>query len=184
MRLVREGDAPGAPALVLPGHGDVGRPVLRVVREELLAAGFGVLGLSWEGPAPSPEQVPDLVRVLVHDLRPRFVVAESLTTVGLPVVADCGLAGIWLAPRLDHPAVGLAAARSSPRTLLVGGTGDPSWNRTLAHESDREVLELIGADHALGFPGDAAATADALERVRRGVRAFLAGGPGRGNPGG
>ena len=179
MRLVREGDAPGAPALVLPGGGDdADRAVLRAVGEELLHAGHRVLSLGWDGPAPTAQQVPDLVRVLLQDLRPGLVVAQSLTTLGLPVVAGCGLAGIWLAPWLDHPEVGLAAARSHPRTLLVGGTGDPSWNRTLAHESDREVLELVGADRSLGFPGDAAATADARERIRCGVRAFLAGGPG------
>jgi hypothetical protein len=175
MRLVREGDAPGAPALVLPGRGyDADQPVLRVVREELLTAGYRVLSLFWDGPAPAPEQTPDLVRALVHDLRPGFVVAKSLTTLGLPVVADCGLAGIWLTPLLDHPEVGLAAARSNPRTLLVGGTADPTWNRTLAHESDREVLEVLGADHSLEFPGDPAATAAALEQLRAGVRAFLA----------
>ena len=160
--------------MVLPGRGyDADRPALRVVREELLAAGHRVLTLSWDGPAPSREQTPELVRTLLHDLRPNVVVAKSLTTLGLPVAADLGLAGIWLTPLLDEPDVGHAAARSHARTLVVGGTADPSWNRTLAHESDREVLELLGADHSLEFPDDPAASAAALELLRGGVREFL-----------
>ncbi|MEZ0166884.1 alpha/beta hydrolase [Kineococcus sp. LSe6-4] len=180
MRVVEEGPpagaAPGAPALVLPGRGyDVDRPVLRAVRDELVAAGRRVLALSWtEGP-PAPEDVPALARFLLDDLRPCLVVAKSLTTLALPVAADRGVAGIWLTPLLDHPEVGLAAARSHPRTLLVGGTGDPTWDRTLAHESDREVLELDGADHSLEHPGDPARTAADLDRLRRRVREFLAG---------
>jgi hypothetical protein len=175
MRLLEEGHAPGAPTLVLPGRGyDADQPVLRVVREELLSAGHRVLTLFWDGQAPTPEQAPELVHALLRDVRPSFLVAKSLTTLGLPVAADCALAGIWLTPLLNHPAVGLAAARSNPRTLLVGGTADPSWNRTLAHESDREVLELVGADHALEFPGDPDATAAALETLRSRVRGFLA----------
>ncbi|WP_432562922.1 alpha/beta hydrolase [Kineococcus sp. SYSU DK003] len=174
MRLVVEGNAPGAPALVLPGRGyDADQPVLRVVRDELLAAGYRVLSLFWTEDPPGHEQTPELVRVLLHDLRPRFVVAKSLTTLGLPAAADCGLAGIWLTPLLEHPDVGMAAARAHPHTLLVGGTADPSWNRTLAHESDREVLEFVGADHSLEHPGDPAATAAALDRLRAGVREFL-----------
>ncbi|MFD0483396.1 alpha/beta hydrolase [Kineococcus sp. GCM10028916] len=175
MRIDSAGHAPGAPTLVLPGRGyDADQPVLRVVRDELLAAGHRVLTLSWDGPAPTTADTPDLVRALLHDLRPNFVVAKSLTTLALPVAADLALAGIWLTPLLDEPAVGLAAARSHANTLLVGGTADPSWNRTLAHESDREVLEFVGADHSLEFPGDPAATATALERLRHGVREFLA----------
>lgn len=178
MRVVLEGrtagHAAGAPALVLPGRGyDADQPVLRAVRDELVAAGHQVLSLFWDGGPPTPEQTPELVRAVVHDLRPRLLVAKSLTTLGLPVAADCDLPGIWLTPLLDEPEVGMAAARSHTRTLLVGGTADPSWNRTLAHESDREVLELIGADHSLELPGDPAATARALERVRTTVRAFL-----------
>lgn len=178
MRVVLEGrtsgHAAGAPALVLPGRGyDADQPVLRIVRDELVAAGHQVLSLSWDGEPPPPERTPQLVWTVVHDLRPRFVVAKSLTTLGLPVAADCDLPGIWLTPLLDVPEVGLAAARSHTRTLLVGGTGDPSWNRTLAHESDREVLELLGADHSLEFPEDPAATADAHARLRAAVRDFL-----------
>jgi hypothetical protein len=173
VHLLAEGDAPGAPALVLPGRGyDADQPALRIVRDELLAVGRRVLTVSWAGEPPAPERVGALVHVLLHDLRPSFVVAKSLTTLGLPAAADCDLAGIWLTPLLDVPEVGMAAARAHDRTLLVGGTADPSWNRTLAHESDREVLEFVGADHALEFP-DADATAEARTRLRRGVREFL-----------
>jgi hypothetical protein len=179
VRIVEEGPpggvAPGAPALVLPGRGyDVDQPVLRGVRDELLATGRRVLSLSWTEVPPRPEDVPALVRFLLDDLRPCLVVAKSLTTLALPVAADRGLSGIWLTPLLDRPDVGLAAARSHPRTLLVGGTADPYWNRTLAHESDREVLEFEGADHSLEHPGDPARTADALGRLRVRVREFLA----------
>ncbi|WP_432511767.1 alpha/beta hydrolase [Kineococcus sp. SYSU DK001] len=176
MRVVEEGRAPGAPALVLPGRGyDVDRPVLRAVRDELVAAGWRVLALSWTQGPPRPQEVPALVRLLLDDLRPGLLVAKSLTTLALPVAADRGLAGIWVTPLLDRPDVGLAAARSHRRTLLVGGTADPSWNRTLAHESDREVLELHGADHSLEHPGDPARTAEDLRRLRTVVRGFLAG---------
>ncbi|WP_380170002.1 alpha/beta hydrolase [Kineococcus sp. DHX-1] len=177
MRIVEEGGAaPGAPALVLPGRGyDVDQPVLRAVRDELVAAaGHRVLALSWAEAAPRPEDVPALVRFLLDDLRPCLVVAKSLTTLALPVAADRGLSGIWLTPLLDRPEVGLAAARSHPRTLLVGGTADPTWNRTLAHESDREVVEFEGADHSLEHPGDPARTAADLDRLRARVRGFLA----------
>lgn len=178
MRVVLEGrqagHAAGAPALVLPGRGyDADQPVLRVVRDELVAAGHQVLSLFWDGDPPTAEQTPELVRAVLHDLRPGFLVAKSLTTLGLPVAADCDLPGIWLTPLLDVPEVGLAAARAHTRTLLVGGTADPSWNRTLAHESDREVLEFLGADHSLQLTDDPAATAQALERLRASVREFL-----------
>ncbi|WP_432541355.1 alpha/beta hydrolase [Kineococcus sp. SYSU DK002] len=175
MRIVEEGRARGAPALVLPGRGyDVDQPVLRAVRDELVVAGRRVLALSWAQGPPRPQDVPALVRFLLDDLRPCLVVAKSLTTLGLPVAADRGLPGIWLTPLLDRPDVGLAAARSHPRTLLVGGTADPLWDRVLAHESDREVLELDGADHALEHPGDPVRTAEDLARVRTAVRGFLA----------
>jgi len=175
VRLIAEGSAPGAPALVLPGRGyDADQPVLRIVRDELLVADRRVLTLFWDETPPAPERVNELVHVLLHDLRPSFVVAKSLTTLGLPAAADCDLAGIWLTPLLDQPDVGMAAARSHEHTLLVGGTADESWDRTLAHESDREVLEFVGADHSLEFAGDTGATEDARRELRRRVREFLA----------
>ncbi|PRY11838.1 alpha/beta hydrolase [Kineococcus rhizosphaerae] len=167
MRIVEEGRAPGAAALVLPGRGyDADQPVLRAVRDELVAAGHRVLSVFWTEEPPTHAQVPAVVRFLLDDLRPCLLVAKSLTTLALPVAADRGLPGIWITPLLDEPDVGLAAARSNPRTLLVGGTADPTWNRVLAHESDREVLEFEGADHALERDG-------VVETLRARVREFL-----------
>ncbi|WP_320067230.1 hypothetical protein [Micromonospora sp. RTGN7] len=64
-------------------------------------------------------------------------------------------------------------ARATAPFLLVGGTGDDSWDGAAARRLSPHVLEIGGADHALLVPGPLARSAEVLGRVCTAVERFL-----------
>jgi len=72
----------------------------------------------------------------------------------------------------NEPEVASAIRAATAPTLLVGGTGDQSWDGEVARSGTAEVLELDGADHALAL-ADAVASVEYLHQVVVSLAAFL-----------
>lgn len=105
----------------------------------------------------------------------RVVVGKSLASAAAGVVAADRLPAVWLTPLLTEPEVEAAFAGLSARTLLIGGTADPTWDGDIARRTEgAEVLELDGADHSLQIPGDLQASLALLGEVATAVGEFLA----------
>jgi pimeloyl-ACP methyl ester carboxylesterase len=100
------------------------------------------------------------------------IVAKSLGTLALPLAVEAGLPGIWLTPLCQEPEVASSIRAATAPTLLVGGTGDPSWDGDIARSGSAEVVELDGADHALSVP-DAVGSVEYLHQVVVAMAAFL-----------
>jgi hypothetical protein len=83
------------------------------------------------------------------------------------------LPAVWLTPLLDNPALTVALRAATAPFLLVGGTGDRTWNGDRARELTPHVLEIEGADHGLYVPGRLAASAAVLGRMATAVEDFL-----------
>ncbi|WP_369068843.1 alpha/beta hydrolase [Kineococcus terrestris] len=162
-------------ATVLPGRGyTCDGPLLRDVRRLLRERGWTVRTVRWTTP-PTPRELLALAPDLLDGMRarPHLVVAKSLSTRLLPAAVERDLPGIWLTPLLREADVVSAATRSSAPALLVGGSADPYWDGGAARRSGRRVLEVAGADHSVEVPGDAAATARALQAVVAAAAGFL-----------
>ncbi|HEV2375606.1 MAG TPA: hypothetical protein VGS19_26015 [Streptosporangiaceae bacterium] len=102
-----------------------------------------------------------------------LVIAKSTGTLAASVVADRGLAAVWLTPLLtDEPTVA-AMRRATGPCLLAGGTGDGFWDGRTARSITPHVVEVEGADHGMFIPGRLAASAMALATVITAVEDFL-----------
>jgi hypothetical protein len=100
-------------------------------------------------------------------------VAKSIGTLAAPVVADRGVAAIWLTPLVKLDFVAAAMRRSPAPALLVGGTGDPTWDSAIARQIGRPVLEIAGADHSLYVPGPLRESARVLGEVATAIETFF-----------
>jgi hypothetical protein len=104
--------------------------------------------------------------------RRHVVVAKSLGTLAFPLAVERSLPGIWLTPLCQEPEIASSIRSATAPTLLIGGTGDPSWDSGIARSGSAEVLELDGADHALAVP-DAVGSVEYLHQVVVAMAAFL-----------
>jgi hypothetical protein len=176
--VLHEGD-PGRCAVVLPGVRYFSQaPLLWFAREAAQAAGWSVLELSER--APSDQEPFEWMRgraasaLGATDAATVAVIGKSLGSAAAPLVAERGLAAVWLTPLLVRPDVVAALASSSAPALLVGSSADPTW-------SDGEqpgggavsVLEFDGLDHSLQVEGDPLASLDVLRQVTERIGAFL-----------
>ncbi len=84
---------------------------------------------------------------------PVLLVGKSLGTAAAVLAAHHGLPAIWFTPMLQHYSVLQALRRATAPYLMVGGTDDPSWNRSLARELPGEVCEIPGADTGMFVRG-------------------------------
>jgi hypothetical protein len=101
------------------------------------------------------------------------VIGKSLGSLSAPVVADRGLAAVWLTPVLtDEPTVSALRAAKGP-CLLVGGTADQVWDGRTARLITPYVLEVEDADHGMLVPGALSASAAVLGQVITAVEDFL-----------
>lgn len=66
-----------------------------------------------------------------------------------------------------------ALERATAPFLLVGGTGDPSWDGDVARRLSPHVLEIDAADHGLYVPGRLTDSVAVLGRVVVAVQEFL-----------
>jgi len=177
--VLHEGD-PGRCAVVLPGVRYFSQaPLLWFAREAAQAAGWSVLELSERAPAdqePFEWMRGRAASALdsVSDAGTVAVIGKSLGSAAAPLVAERGLAAVWLTPLLVRPEVVAALASSSAPALLVGSAADPTW-------SDGEqpgggfvsVLEFQGLDHSLQVEGDPLASLDVLRTVTERIGTFF-----------
>lgn len=103
------------------------------------------------------------------------VIGKSLASLAAPLVADRGLAAVWLTPLLTDGLVIEALRRATGPCLLVGGTADELWDGQVARALTSHVTEIEGADHGMFVPGALAESAAVLGRVMTAVEEFLDG---------
>lgn len=168
-------------------------PLLTYAREAAEQRGALTRVVHWPG-HPAPVILDENVVSLVHDntraalaqLRHEapdariVVIAKSLGTVAAPVVADEGLAAVWLTPVLTAAIDGIdpsvvvdGLGRASAPRLLVGGSEDELWDPALARSLSEHVLDVEGADHGLMVPGPLTRSAVVLGRVAAAIEDFL-----------
>lgn len=165
-------------AVLLPGAGYVpAAPLLWFAREILQAQGWTVLDVwdEWDRSVDPHQWVTERFEAAferVGEVSTRVVVAKSLSTLAIPAALDLDLAGIWLTPLLDEE--GLRSALLSPKskTLLIGGTADPTWDSEFVGGLPNvEVLEIEGGDHLMqhrGEPGESIQTLQVVtDRIGR-----------------
>lgn len=163
-------------ATVLPG-GYYGHqlPLLLFAGQLLKQRGLDVNRVTWSDPGggrdPALSDASEAFGAVPANRR-HVVVAKSLGTLALPLAVRAGLPGIWLTPLCHEPEVATSIRATKAPTMLVGGTGDRSWDGDIARSGSAEVVELEGADHALALP-DAVGSVEYLHQVVVAMAAFL-----------
>lgn len=108
-----------------------------------------------------------------HGPAKSLVIAKSLGTFATGFAAEHGNPAVWLTPLLISPRVVDGLRRATAPFLLVGGTGDHSWNPDLARELTPFVHEIPDADHGFYVPGGLGETLKALAGIVAAVETFL-----------
>jgi hypothetical protein len=176
--ILHEGD-PARRVVLLPGVRYFSQaPLLWFAREAAQAGGWSVLELSERAPADQEpfEWMRDRARRALDasDAGTVVVIGKSLGSAAAPLVAERGLAAVWLTPLLVRPDVSAALAAATAPCLLVGSTGDDTWVSGGQPGGDAvEVLEFDGLDHSLQVEGDPMASLDVLRQVTERISAFL-----------
>ena len=176
--ILREGD-PARRVVLLPGVRYFSQaPLLWFAREAAQAGGWSVLELSERAPAdqePFAWMRDRAERALdASDAGTVVVIGKSLGSAAAPLVAERGLAAVWLTPLLIRPEVVSALAGSSAPCLLVGSSADETWvNGEQPGGDSVEVVEFDGLDHSLQVEGDPLASLDVLRQVTKQIAAFL-----------
>jgi hypothetical protein len=177
--VLHEGD-PGRCAVVLPGVRYFSQaPLLWFAREAAQAGGWSVLELSERAPAdeePFAWMRDRAKRALdsASEADTVVVMGKSLASAAAPLVAERGLAAVWLTPLLIRSEVVAALRAASAPALLVGSSADPTWsNGEQPGSRSVEVLEFEGLDHSLQAEGDPLASLDVLRTVTERIGAFL-----------
>jgi hypothetical protein len=185
-RGVRFERGAGGWVILLPGANyPTTAPLLWFAREAALAAGRNALAVvdSYDGSTDPQRWAEARAEAAIHHLGDEaapILVAKSITSLAAPLAARRGLPAVWLTPLINEagtsaPKVvtdGLAAA-SAP-FLLIGGSADSSWDGPRARSfAGGDVLEIVGADHALQVPGDLERSIDALRSVSAAVADFI-----------
>lgn len=174
---------PAGLALVLPGRAySPEAPLLEFARQALLASGWTVQQVWWDLPDTPGLDLEAWVRdevdqaLGVDDPDRLMICGKSLGTRGASYAAELGADAIWLTPLLTQTGV-VDGIRANPgRQLLVGGTADDLWDADLATDlaaGGCDVLQIDGADHSLGIPGDPVRSAEILVEVTRAIVRFL-----------
>ncbi|MEU6861639.1 alpha/beta hydrolase [Glycomyces sp. NPDC046736] len=172
-------------ALLLPGRNySVQGPLLMYTHVALQSRGAHTYPLVWrdvdrlaadeqtmiEGICEQTEVVLDRV----HNDDPPLLVGKSIGTAAAVLASHHGLPAIWFTPLLQHYPIVQALRRATAPFLLIGGSADPAWNKTLARDLPGEVFEISGADHGMFVRGRPLVdSAHALAEVVEAVEAFL-----------
>jgi hypothetical protein len=172
----------GRDAIPLPGAGYTSaHPLLHYSRAVLEARGWTVMEASWPVDEDARRDAEAMVTTTAARLadsvgsrRPLFV-GKSIGSLAIPLAAESGLSGIWFTPLLRRAAVADALERLPAPTLLIGSTGDQTWDGERARRSQHQVVELTDADHRLERVDDPLGSIDALRTVIGAVDSFVAG---------
>jgi hypothetical protein len=174
--LLHEGD-PGRCAVVLPGIAYFSQaPLLWFAREAAQARGWSVLELTER--APRGEESFAWMRdraarsLDAADAETMAVIGKSLASAAAPLVAERGLAAVWLTPLLNRAEVREALEGATRPALLVGSPADPAWGHGRVPNGP-EVLELEGLDHSLQVEGNPHASLHVLRAVTERIGKFL-----------
>ncbi|AVT35547.1 alpha/beta hydrolase [Plantactinospora sp. BB1] len=172
--------------VVVPGLGyGAQAPLLDLAREGLSDRDVPVETVTWTVPdglldiGPEPF-VRAHVSAALHRLSSAapaaqpVIIAKSLGTYAAMLAAERQLPAIWLTPLLHIELIAEAIGRNPAPTLLVGGTGDPSWLPDIAAATGKRVVTIIGGDHGLRPPGPLRNYAQALGDVGTAIEEFLA----------
>jgi hypothetical protein len=168
-------------AIVLPGvRYTTARPLLHFTRAVLESHGWAVHEGSWPTDDPTERRPEEMVTSIATRLVEAaggaqvLIVGKSIGSLAMPIAAERAIPGIWITPLLHDPAVAGALDGLPAATLLVGSTGDESWDAEAARASGHEVLELNDANHGLELDGDPLGSIDALRKVIDAVDRFVA----------
>jgi hypothetical protein len=168
-------------AIILPGAGYTSaHPLLHFTRAVLEAHGWTIAEASWPADEAAQRHADEMVTTIATRLidsvgnRPPLIVGKSIGSLAIPLAAERGLSGIWLTPLLRRPTVADALERLPAPTLLIGSTGDETWDGDAARRSSHQVVELTEADHRLERVGDPLGSIDALRTVIDAVDRFVA----------
>lgn len=101
------------------------------------------------------------------------VIGKSLGTHAAVLAAERELPAIWLTPLLHVEHIAEAISRNPAPALLVGGTGDPSWDAGVAAATGKAVVTIGDGDHELRPPGPLRSYTDALGTIATAIEAFL-----------
>lgn len=171
-------------AIVAPGGGyGPDGPLLMYSRLAVQRRGGRTQSITWQLPedadlAERRREVASQVESAVEQMTAfagaePLVIGKSLGSLAAPLVADRGLAAVWLTPLLtDEPTVA-ALRRAEGPCLLAGGTGDQFWDGPIARSITKYVVEIDGADHGMFLPGRLATSAAVLGQVITAVEDFL-----------
>lgn len=176
--VLHEGD-PERCVVLLPGVRYFSQaPLLWFAREAAQAAGWSVLEVSERAPAeadPFAWMRERAQRALAVTEAERVVVAgKSLGSAAAPLVAERGLAAVWLTPLLVRPDVVAGLEAATAPALLIGSGADPTWADGENPENGLvEMVELDGLDHSLQVEGDPLASLEVLAEVTERIAAFL-----------
>ncbi|MGK5737600.1 alpha/beta hydrolase [Micromonospora sp. URMC 103] len=164
-------------AVLIPGRAyDTRAPLFAYAGEALRRAGYDLHEITWTVPSGLAQDsatawVADQVAPAL-DAPTDLLVGKSLGTCASGVAADRRLPAVWLTPLLHQPEVIEALARATAPFLLIGGTGDPSWDPSAARRLTPHLVEIHEADHSLMLPGPLARSAEALGRICTGIEEF------------
>jgi hypothetical protein len=168
--------------VVLPGVAYFSQaPLLWFAREAAQSQGWSVLELTERAPAGEDpftwmrDRAGRALAAATDSAERVAVIGKSLASAASGLVADRGLAAVWLTPLLNRPEVVDSIGASTAPTLLVGSPADPTWAEgSIPGRDGLLVLEIGGLDHSLQVPGDPQASLDTLGDVTRQIGAFIA----------
>ena len=176
---------PVGTAVALPGRvPQYSALLLGFAAQALTQHGWAVDQLWWDPPDHGGDDDADYawVRDRLDEAAPAegrvLVVGKSLGTLAAPLAAERAYDAIWLTPLLHERRIVDAVAANPGRQLLVGGTGDASWDSGVARELEAggcRVLEIPDADHSLLVPGDIVRGAGIHVEIVRAIDSFLGG---------
>jgi hypothetical protein len=186
-------------AVVLPGLGyNAEMPLLHYPGHLLLQHGMDVLVVDYDyshNPAFRAASESDRIQWLLEDVTAAWdavvsrrqymrhtLLGKSLGTLAMgqlllakPVLSRAET--IWLTPLLGERRLVEVMRQHRGRSLIAIGTADPAYVAdaltTIQTETGAETIVVEGADHGLELPGDALGSLHVVERVARGVDAFL-----------
>jgi len=110
-----------------------------------------------------------------------ILVGKSIGTLALAHLVSTspgeGTITIWLTPLLRQPSLVSAALLFKGPALYIAGTGDPIYAsapmQRIQQTTGAETLIVEGADHSMEIPGDPFQSLQIMERILRGLAAFL-----------
>ncbi len=154
----RGGDDSDRPlAVVRPGGGYPALgPVLHRTCKLLVARGWRLAVVSWSPTVEAPRDplayVEGAIRTASAGERPALLVAKSFGTHGASWAAAQQVPGIRWTPLTTEPGVREALRRMDERSIAIGGSADPSWQRGAFDGVRTRILEVPGADHSIELP--------------------------------